>query len=88
MLRGAFLSTTPTGTGTGSGGASRTTQMYDRKYEMVKVAVAVVGTMAMVSVFTAVVVHHLDEREMASEIARVKAQAKAEVARVEGQARL
>ncbi|EWM20106.1 hypothetical protein Naga_101772g1 [Nannochloropsis gaditana] len=95
-LRGASLSTTHTGTGTGSEGGSDTT------IQMVTVTVAVLGLVAAVAGSTAVAVHHLDQTEIkriqdkaATEIKRIHdkaateiVQAKADVARVEGERRL
>ena len=75
VLRGAFSSTAHTGTGTGSAGGSGTTQIND-KFESIKAAVAVFGTMVAVSGSTAVAVHHLDQTEIKL--------AKADVARIEG----
>ena len=91
--RGAFLSTTHTGTGTGSGGGSGTTQ-FD-KFEVAKVMVAVVGTIAAVSGSIAYGVHHLDQNVAATEIARIEDRAATEaklaateIKRVEGERRL
>ena len=91
--RGAFLSTTHTGTGTGSGGGSGTTQ-FD-KFEVAKMIVAVVGTIAAVSGSIAYGVHHLDQNVAATEIARIEDKAATEVKlaateikRVEGERRL
>ncbi|GAB5037257.1 Hypothetical protein NocV09_06900120 [Nannochloropsis oceanica] len=84
-LRGASLSTTHTGTGTGSEGGS------DKTFEMVKVSVAVLGLVAAVAGSTAVAVHHLDQTEIKrihDKAATDVAQAKADVARVEGERRL
>ena len=84
-LRGASLSTTHTGTGTGSEGGS------DKTFEMVKVSVAVLGLVAAVAGSTAVAVHHLDQTEIKrihDKAAMDIAQAKADVARVEGERRL
>ena len=75
--RGAFLSTTHTGTGTGSGGGSGTTQ-FD-KFEVAKMIVAVVGTIAAVSGSIAYGVHHLDQNVAATEIARIEDKAATEV---------
>ena len=61
--------------------------MYD-KFEMVKSMLAVFGTMAMVSGFTAVVVHHHDQNTSAWEIAHIERQARLEIARIEGQQRI
>ncbi|TFJ83493.1 hypothetical protein NSK_005207 [Nannochloropsis salina CCMP1776] len=58
---------------------------------MVKVSVAVVGLVAAVAGSTAVAVHHLDQTEIKrihDEAATDIAQAKADVARVEGERRL
>ncbi len=79
ILRGAFSSTSHTGTDTGSGGGFRT-QSID-KYEIVKVTVAVVGTIAAVSGSIAYGVHHLDQKE----IKRIEGEWKTEVARIEGE---
>ena len=90
---GPFLSTTHTGTGTGSGGGSGTTQ-FD-KFEVAKMIVAVVGTIAAVSGSIAYGVHHLDQNVAATEIARIEDKAATEVKlaateikRVEGERRL
>ena len=76
-LRGAFLSTTHTGTGTGSGGGSGTTQY--NKFEVAKVTVAVVGTIAAVSGSIAYGVHHLDQNMAATEIVRIEDKAATEI---------
>ena len=90
ILRGAFSSTSHTGTDTGSGGGFRT-QSID-KYEIVKVTVAVVGTIAAVSGSIAYGVHHLDQKEIKriegerkTEVARIEGEWKTEVARIEGE---
>ncbi|TFJ83486.1 hypothetical protein NSK_005201 [Nannochloropsis salina CCMP1776] len=73
------------GRGTGSEGGS------DKTFEMVKVSVAVVGLVAAVAGSTAVAVHHLDQTEIKriqDKAATEIAQAKADVARVEGERRL
>ena len=74
-LRGASLSTRQTGTGTGSGGGSA------KEYA---VGLQIVGGVLGVASFTAVAVHHLDQRERAAEIKL----AAAEIKRVEGERRL
>jgi hypothetical protein len=71
-LRGAFLSTLQTGTGTGSGGGSA------KEYA---VGLQIVGGVLGVASFTAVAVHHLDQRE----IKRVEGERAAEIKRVEGE---
>ena len=70
-LRGAFLSTLQTETGTGSGGGPA-------------VGLQIVAGVLGVASFTAVAVHHLDQRE----IKRVEDKAAAEIKRVEGERRL
>ena len=70
-LRGAFLSTHETGTGTGSGGLSA---------KVISVGLQIVVGVLGVASFTAVAVHHLDQRELAAAIKR----AAAEMKRVEG----
>ena len=75
MLREAFLSTGIMGTGTGSGGGSGKQSRVD--YQAIGVVLAVASA-------TAYAVYHLDQREMA----RIQDQAKAEIARVEGERKL
>ena len=81
-LRGAFLSTLQTGTGTGSGGGSA------KEYA---VGLQIVGGVLGVASFTAVAVHHLDQREIkrveGERAAEIKLAA-AEIKRVEGERRL
>lgn len=83
VLRGAFSSTGHRGTDTGYGGSSRT-QSID-KYEVVKVAVTVIGTIAAVSSFISYGVRIVDERENRAEIARVQNEAATEIRRIEGE---
>ena len=81
-LRGAFLSTLQTGTGTGSGGGSA------KEYA---VGLQIVGGVLGVASFTALAVHHLDQREIkrveGERAAEIKLAA-AEIKRVEGERRL
>ena len=78
-LRGAFSSTAHTGTGTGSAGGSGKQSKGD--YQAIGVVAAVAGSIAYG-------VHHFDQNMAATEIARIEAQAKAEVARIEGERKL
>ena len=81
-LRGAFLSTLQTGTGTGSGGGSA------KEYA---VGLQIVGGVLGVASFTAVAVHHLDQRDIKrveGERAAEMKLAAAEIKRVEGERRL
>ncbi|KAM3572064.1 hypothetical protein VYU27_005905, partial [Nannochloropsis oceanica] len=80
VLREAFFSTAHTGTGTGSEGGS------DETFEMVKVSVAVFGSMVAVSGSIAYGVHHFDRNMAATEIKYIEDKAATEMVRIEDMA--